>query len=44
MIFKLEKNQKVIEKDNDELKVKNNPKSKQAIQQQPSFKPPIYPS
>ena len=34
------KNQKVIKNDNDELVVKNYPKIKEPIQQQPRFKPP----
>ena len=34
------RNQKVNEKDNVELVVKNNPKSKPTIKPQPKFKPP----
>ena len=39
----IRKNQKVVE-DNGKLEVKNYPKSKQPIQQQPKFKPPNCPS
>ena len=45
MILRLMKNRKVVENDNDELVVKNNPKKKQPIQQQqPKIKPPNCPS
>ena len=40
----IRKNQKVIKNSNDKLVVKNYPKSKQPIQQQPNFKPPNCPS
>ena len=39
MKLNLGENGKLIEKDNDELIVKNYPKYKQPIQQQPEFKP-----
>ena len=39
----MRKNQKVIKNDNDEL-VKNYPKNKHSIQQQPKFTPPNCPS
>ena len=40
----IRKNQEVIKNDNNELIVKNNPKKKQTIQQQPKFKPPNCPT
>ena len=41
----IRKNQKVIENDNNELRVKNYPKNTQPfIQQQPKFKPPNCPN
>ena len=40
----IRKNQKVIKNDNKELIVKNYPKNKQSIKQQPKFTPPIFPS
>ena len=40
----IRKNQKVIKNDNNQLVVKNNPKIKQSITQQPKFKPPNCPS
>ena len=40
----IRRNQKVIKNINDELKVKNYPKNKQPIIQQPKFKPPNCPS
>ena len=40
MKHKLEKNQEVTEKDNDELVVKNYSKCKQSKCQQPKIKPP----
>ena len=40
----LRKNQKVMKKDDDVLVVKNYPKSKQPIKQQPKFNPPNCPS
>ena len=39
----IRKNQNVIKNDNDELIVKNYPKNKQPIIQQPKFKPPNFP-
>ena len=42
--IQIRKNQKVIKNENDELVVKNCPKKKQPINQQPKFKPPICPS
>ena len=39
----IRRNQKVIKNDNDELVVKNYPKNKQPIIQQPKFKPPSCP-
>ena len=44
LILKIQKNQKAIKNDNDELIVKNYPKKKQPIQQQPKNKPPNCPS
>ena len=41
---RIRKNQKLIKYDNDELKVKNYPKNKQPIQQQPKFEQPNFPS
>ena len=40
----IRRNQKVIKNDSDELMVKNYPKKKQRIIQQPKFKTPICPS
>ena len=40
----IRKNQKVIKNDNDQLVVKNYPKNKHSIIQQPKFKPPNCPS
>ena len=40
----IRKNQKVVEIDNDELKVKNNTKKKHPIQQRHKFKLPYCPS
>ena len=40
----IRRNQKVIKNDNDQLIVKNYPRNKQPIQQQPKFKPPNCPS
>ena len=42
--IKIRRNQKVTRKNNDELVVKNYPKSKQPINQQKKFKPPNCPS
>ena len=39
----IRKNQKVIKNEKDQLVVKNYPKNKQPIQQQPKFKPPNSP-
>ena len=40
----IRKNQKSIKNNNDQLIVKNFPKNKQPIIQQPEFKPPNFPS
>ena len=40
----IRRNQKVIKNDNDQFVVKNYPKNKQPIIQQPKYKPPICPS
>ena len=42
--IQIRRNQKVIKNDNDQLVVKNYPKNKQPIIQQPEFKPPNSPS
>ena len=44
MKLRLEKNQKVIKNDNDQLVVKNYPQNKQPIIQQLKFRPPNCPS